>query len=378
MKVAILGPVFPYKGGIAHYTSLLAKELAKRHKVKVFSFKLQYPRFLYPGVQQKDYDNDHFKIDGTKYILNSVNPLSWVRTGIAVSRFSPDLVIIPWWNPFFGPAFFSVATLLKWFGNTKILFISHNVLPHERLPLDRLIARATLNRGDFHIVQSSEDEVRLLDFVKTPHYRKSCHPIYDTFRTEDIPKEMAREKLTLPRHAKIILFFGFVRKYKGLRFLLDALPTVRDRIPEIKLLIAGDFYDDKQSYLDRIEELGIGDIVHVHDTYIPDREVGTFFFASDLVVLPYTSATQSGIVQIAYGFNRPVVVTAVGGLPEVVRDGKTGYVVPPEDTKELADAISLYFEEGKEFEFTKNIDDQKEIFSWASLVENIENMVNQE
>lgn len=376
-RVAVVGPVFPYKGGIAHYTGLLAKELAKTHEVMVFSFSLQYPRFLYPGKTQKDYENDFFRIEGTRYLINTINPLSWLRTGLAILRFAPKLVILPWWNPFFGPAFYVIVFLVKLFSRARVLFVIHNVLPHERLPFDRLLTSCTLKKGDFHIVQSTENEDKLLHILKKPLFRKVPHPNYNAFKQEEISRADARDRLSLPTRAKVLLFFGFVREYKGLMYLIEALPAIIEKLPEAKLLIVGDFFDDKQKYLCRIEELGVASAVAVYDGYIPDREVGTYFSAANLVVLPYESATQSGIVPIAYAFGKPVIVTSVGGLPEVVKDGKTGYVVPPENPGALAESVVRYFEQDKEREFSAEIEIEQDRFSWKRMVGAIEELMQE-
>jgi len=377
-RVAVVGPVFPYKGGIAHYTGLLAKELARTHEVKVFSFSLQYPRFLYPGKIQKDHENDFFRIEGTRYLINTINPFSWLRTGLAIVRFAPQLVVFPWWNPFFGPAFSVIALLVKLFSRARVLFIIHNVLPHERLPFDRLITACTLKKGDLHIVQSSETEEQLLRMLPKPLFRKIPHPTYNAFKQEEISREDARNRLALPARANVMLFFGFVREYKGLMHLIEALPAIRKRLPDAKLLVVGDFFDDKQKYLRRIEELGVASMAVMYDGYIPDREVGMYFSAADLVVLPYESASQSGIVQIAYAFGKPVVVTSVGGLPEVVEDNRTGFVVPPKDPTALAEAVVRYFEQNKEREFSAEIKKEQERFSWKRMVDAIEDLMREQ
>jgi glycosyltransferase involved in cell wall biosynthesis len=374
-RIAVVGPVFPYKGGIAHHTSLLARELAKTHEIKVFSFSLQYPRILYPGVEQKDYENDSFKVEGTRYLVNTVNPFTWIRTALAISRFGPDLVIFPWWNPFFGPVFSTIACLVKLFSRAKVLFLIHNVIPHERLPFDRLITACTLKRGDSHIVQSSESEASLLGLLHNPVYRKVFHPTYNAFKQEELSREDARKRLSLPPEAPVMLFFGFVREYKGLMYLIEALPAIRERLPQAKLLVVGDFFDNKQKYMRRIEELGVVSMVVVYDGYIPDREVGLYFTASDLVVLPYESATQSGIVQIAYGFGKPVVATWVGGLPEVVDDGRTGYVVPPRNAGALSEAVVNFFQRNKGVEFSAAIRKEQDRFSWKRMVGTIEELM---
>ncbi len=374
-RIAVVGPVFPYKGGIAHHTGLLARELAKTHEVKVFSFSLQYPRILYPGVEQKDYENDSFNVEGTRYLINTVNPITWIRAALAISRFGPALVIFPWWNPFFGPAFSTIACLVKLFSRAKVLFLIHNVIPHERLPFDRLITACTLKRGDSHIVQSSESEIRLLRILRNPVYRKAPHPTYGAFKQDEISREDARTRLSLPQDAEIILFFGFVREYKGLMHLIEALPAIHTRLPAARLLVAGDFFDDKQKYLRRMEELDVSPMVIIRDGYIPDRDVGLYFAASDLVVLPYESATQSGIVQIAFGFGIPVVVTSVGGLTDVVEDNRTGYIVPPRNAEALSEAVVRFFKQSRGAEFSAAIEGDRERFSWKRMAETIEELV---
>jgi glycosyltransferase involved in cell wall biosynthesis len=290
-------------------------------------------------------------------------------------RFAPDVVIIPWWNPFFGPAFSIIALLVKAFSRARVLFIIHNVLPHERLPFDRLVTAFTLKRGDLHIVQSGENEVRLKELLRNPVYRKTLHPTYHAFKHGAISREEARKRLSLSPEARVLLFFGFVREYKGLMYLIEALPAICERVPDIKLLIVGDFFGDRQKYQRRIEELDIASRVVIYDGYIPDREVGMFFNASDLVVLPYSSATQSGITQIAYGFGKPVVVTSVGGLPEVVDDGKTGFVVPPQNAGALAEAVVRFFVQNKGAEFSAAIEGEQDRFSWKRLVATIEELI---
>jgi glycosyltransferase involved in cell wall biosynthesis len=378
LKIAIIGPVFPFKGGIAHYTGLLAKELAKSHTVEVFSFSLQYPRFLYPGKKQKDYADDSFKIDGTKYLINSVNPFSWLRTGLAISRITPDLVILPWWNPFFGPAFSVISILVKLLSRAKVMFLIHNVLPHERLPFDRLITSFTLKRGNSHVVLSSENEADLLGILQNPRYRKVLLPTNNAIKDVETTQEEARKRLSLPQKAKIILFFGFVREYKGLMYLIEALPAIRERLSDTRLLVVGDFFGDRQKYQRRIEELGVAAMVDIYDGYIPDREVAVYFSAADLVVLPYASATQSGIVQIAFGFGKPVVATSVGGLPEVVNDGRTGFVVPPRNTGALAESVVRFFEENRGSTFSAAIEEEQDRFSWGLMVDAIEDLMRKQ
>ncbi len=365
-KIVMLGPVYPYKGGIAHYTSLMYRQMAKRNNVTMFSYRLQYPKCLYPGGEQKDYKDNAFKIENTKFVLNTINPLSYLKTAREIMMRRPDLLIVQWWHPFFAPAYWSIVKLLR--KRVPVLFICHNVLPHERFPFGRFLTRMTLKNGDGYIVQSKEDEQKLCSILLSPIYQKTVHPTYNIFKQKNLSREEARKQLAVEDERPILLFFGFVRKYKGLKYILEAMPAIHKKIPECELFVVGDFFeDDKEEYISLIEKTGAGSAVRIYDGYIPDNEVETFFAAADLVVLPYESATQSGIVQIAYGFGLPVLVTDVGGLPDVVSDGKTGYVVPPMDSEILGKKVIEFFEEDKKSEFQKNIQNETDRFSWDNM-----------
>lgn len=374
MKIAIVGPVYPYKGGISHYTSLLWKALSKKYDVKLFSFKRQYPNFLYPGKEQKDFENDQFKIVDTNYLIDSINPFNWFFSFIKINRFKPDLLIFQWWNPFFSFAFLTIAYLMRIFTKTKVLFLCHNVLPHDKYPFSKLLTRITLYSGNYFIVHSGEDEKKLVNLINKCRYLKSILPTFNVFRFEDLSKDVAKTLLNIEMNTKVVLFFGFVREYKGLMYLIEALPQIVQRIPDIKLLIVGDFYTDKEIYIQKINDLGLHNYILIFDSYIPDKEVGRYFSACDIVVLPYTSATQSGIVQIAYGFNKPVIVTDVGGLPEVVKNGETGYIVKSKDIDDISKAVINFYEQEKEYYFVKNIISEQDIYSWDKLVNNIEQL----
>lgn len=369
-KIVMVGPVYPYKGGIAHYTGLMYKTLAKKYDTTMVSYKFQYPKFLFKK-EQKDYADDTFKVEGTNYWLHTANPFNCVKTARRINRLHPDLVIIQWLHPYFAPCFFILTKCLK---RTKILFVCHNVFPHERFPLDKFLTKLTLRQGDRYIVQSGQDEEDLKSVVKNPVYERTVHPTYNTYKFGDITREEARKRLQIREEEKVILFFGLIRKYKGLQYLLEAMPQIKSEIEHVKLLVVGEMRDDQIPCQEIIETCGIQDVVNLHTAYVPDREVEKYFAASDVVVLPYVSATQSGIVQIAYGFEKPVIVTRVGGLPEVVTDQKTGYVVEPEDEKQLAEAVVRYFKEGKEAEFSRNIKEEAYRFSWDRMAEVVERL----
>jgi glycosyltransferase involved in cell wall biosynthesis len=362
----------------------MIRALAERHEVVALSYSLQYPDILYPGSDQKDYTNtsDAFKIEGTCYLLNTVNPVSYLKTARFIGEQRPDLVIVQWWHPFFAPAYWSLAKLLKKRCRTKMLFVCHNVFPHEKFPLQRLLVPAVLKNGDAFIVQSEPDERALRSFIENPLYARTVHPTYNAFRTSGLSRDEAGERLGLEKGEKILLFFGFIREYKGLKTLIAAMPEITKRLTEAqggvspRLLIVGDFHSNQSraEYVDLMEKCGCRESILLIDGYVPDDEVEKYFAACDLVVLPYDSATQSGIVQIAYGFEKPVVATDVGGLGEVVSDGRTGYLVPPKDPRKLAAAVVKFFVEDRGQEFAENIRKESYRYSWSKMVDVIEGL----
>ena len=363
----LIGPVYPYKGGISHYTALLYQTLKKEFDVKMISFKFQYPKFLYKK-EQKDFSNDTFKIEETDFCLHTANPINWISTAQKINCLKANMIIIQWWHPYFAPCYYLLCKLIK---KSRILFICHNVFPHERFPLDHLLTKLTLQQGNYYIVQSKMDAKDLLSIINNPIYRQIVHPTYNAFKLKNISKEEARKQLQIETSKKLVLFFGFIREYKGLKYLIKAMEKAKHEVDNLELLLVGDFADknDKEFYNQLITEYGIQEIVRIYDGYIPDKEVEKFFVACDIVVLPYISATQSGIVQIAFGFEKPVIVTNVGGLPDVVTDGKTGYVVEAENEEEIAKAIGKYFKEKRELAFKENIRNETYRFSWDRIID---------
>lgn len=376
MKIVMIGPVYPYRGGIAHYTSLMVRELSKNHDVITVSYKLQYPKILYPRSTQKDYENTSFKIEDTHYLINTINPITYLNTAKYILKQKPDLVIVQWWHPFFAPAYCCILGKIK--KRCNILFFCHNVLPHESFPLQKLLTRMTLLKGNAFTVQSIIDEQNLLKIVPNARYVRTVLPTLNTFKITNITQPEARKKLGFAGESEILLFFGFVREYKGLKHLIDAMPKIAEALPGCRLLIVGDILDsEKEDYMLRIWQTGCRENIVLVNDYVPDSEVENYFAACDLVILPYESATQSGITQIAYGFEKPVVATNVGGLPEVVLDGKTGYIVPLQDHEALADAAIRFFRENKAEEFKKNIEAEAHRFSWERLTEVVEELTEE-
>lgn len=367
MKIVLIGPVYPYKGGIAHYTSLLCRALREKHEVEMVSYCLQYPKLLFKK-EQKDYSNREFSIENTRYLINTANPLNWIKASRMIKKCRPDAVIIEWWHPYFAPCYTVLSKLLR--KQVKV-FLCHNVFPHERFPMDRLLTKMTLRTGNKFIVQSRMDAEDLKSIIPKADYIVTPHPTYNAFKMAGLSKEEARRQIGLEMGKPMLLFFGFVREYKGLKYLLKALPLVKQRVSDVKLWIVGDFGESKEEYLKLIADNGLQNDIIIIDGYVPDKEVEKYFAATDLVVLPYISATQSGIAQIAYGFEKPVIVTNVGGLPEVVKDGKTGYVVNKENERELAEAIVKFFSLDSAEEFADHIRDSAKEFSWETMVETV-------
>ena len=370
LNIVLIGPVYPYKGGISHYTGLMYRALSQKHNVTMVSFSMQYPKLLFKK-EQKDYTNDSFKINDTNYWINTANPFNLVTVVKKINKLKPDVVIIQWWHPYFAPCYWILSKCLR---NTKRLFVCHNVFPHERFPMDKRLTKMTLKNGDCYIVQSKQDEEDLKTIIREPVYERTVHPTYNAFKFEELSKAKARKLIGSGIQDRIILFFGFVREYKGLKYLINAMPIIRENFFDVKLLVVGDFGEDKQAYIDLIAKNQVTDIIEIHDGYIPDREVGKYFAASDVVVLPYVSATQSGIVQIAFGFEKPVIVTDVGGLPDVVVNGKTGYVVEAQNPLRLAEAVVDFYKKGMEQIFIEGIKEEEYRFSWDRMVDVVEKL----
>ncbi len=367
-KIVLIGPVYPYKGGIAHYTSLLYRALAKKHNVEMISYKMQYPKLLFKK-EQKDFSNDMFRINDAKFLIHTANPFNIISVGRKIKKKRPDMVVIQWWHPYFAPCYWLLEKSIG--KEIKKVFICHNVFPHERFPMDRFLTKLVLKNGDAFIVHSKSDGEDLLTIKPNAEFKQNPHPTYNAFKIKNLTKEQARQELHMSSEERLLLFFGFVREYKGLKHLLFAMPEIKNQIDHVKLLVVGSFGDDKEAYMQIIKGQKINDCVEVVDSYTPDNEVEKYFAACDLVVCPYESATQSGIVQIAYGFEKPVVVTNVGGLPDVVTDGKTGYVVETKNSTRLAEAVIRFYSEDKEKEFVENIRKEAYQFSWERMTEAI-------
>jgi D-inositol-3-phosphate glycosyltransferase len=367
MRIALVGPLAPWRGGLAQYLALLGESLAKRAEVRAVTFTRQYPDFLFPGETQFDpaAERPTFPVES---LLDSIGPWSWRRTAAHLERFAPGAVVLKWWMPFFGPAFASAVGPLRRRG-TRVVLVCDNLVPHEKRPLDAMFSRWMLRNSDGYLVMSESVE-RDLDALKpgAPR-RRVLHPFYAQFDRGRHDRASARRLLGLHPEAEVALFFGYVRHYKGLDTLLTAWRTVRERRPQATLVVAGEAYEDTAPYLALANAAGGEAAVRLRLRYAPDDEVEALFKAADVVVLPYRSATQSGVTHVAYALGVPVITTDVGGLAETVRHGETGLVCAAEDPAALADALAHFFARGMGPVLRTNLARLRQAHSWDALAD---------
>ena len=371
LSVAIIGPAHPLRGGLATFDQRLAREFIHQGDFCViYSFSLQYPSILFPGTSQY---TDEPAPEGIKIytLINSINPLNWWNVGRQIARAKHDIVLVRYWIPFMGPALGTILRQVRKNKHTRIIGLADNVIPHEKRPGDTMFTRYFLKSCDAFITMSDKVMADLRTFEPSKPARVVAHPLYDNFG-DSIAKQEARQKLGLKETDKIILFFGFIRQYKGLDLLLEAMGDPRIREAGTKLLVAGEFYEDEKPYRESIERLGIGDLLILHTHFIPDSGVVNYFCAADLVVQPYKNATQSGVTPLAYHFEKPMVVTNVGGLPSLVPDHKAGLVCSPEP-EAIASAILEYYALGEAY-FIPHLRTEKQKLSWARLTETIKSL----
>ena len=365
-KVVIIGPAHPLRGGLATFNQRLAKEfIHSGYDCSIYSFSLQYPSFLFPGTTQ--YSNESAPEGLTIHpVINSINPLNWIRIGNRLKKEKPDIIVVRFWLPFMGPALGTLLRRVRKNKYTRIICIADNVIPHEKRPGDKSFTRYFLKSCDAFVTMSEKvmNDLRLVE--KTKPVKLVQHPLYDTFG-DIISKQEARQHLGLRQDEKIILFFGFIRKYKGLDLLLDAMAHLKGS--GIRLLVAGEFYEDDKSYKEQISRLNIGDQLILRTDFIPDSEVKFYLCAADAIIQPYRNATQSGVTPLAYHFERPMIVTNVGGLPALVPHNKVGLVTPP-DAASLAKSILEFYQLGENY-FIPHLRSEKLKYSWANLVKTI-------
>jgi len=338
VNITLIGPVYPYRGGIAHFNTLLARALKdNEHITQAISFRRQYPNWMYPGRSDKDPSKRPLRVEA-EFLLDPFYPWTWYQTAKRILQFHPDMVIIHWWTTFWAVPFAVLCALLKR-KHILTVYLILNVLPHEKNFWDPWLARLALNQGDAFIVQSPEEKMRLLDLIQEAQISVAELPVFNMFSNDRIPKSQARKRLELPEEVPIILFFGIVRKYKGLKYLLEALSLLRDQGVKAYLVIAGEFWEDKVNYIKQIEDHDLSNMVRIDDRYIPNEEVAVLLSASDLMVVPYVGGTPSGVAEVALGFGLPLIVTDIvaQGIPERNRDKIL--IVPAADSITLANTI---------------------------------------
>ncbi len=374
MKIAVIGPTYPFRGGIAHYTTLLVQHLRERHEVLFISYLKQYPKWLYPGNTAMDPspDGSALRVDAER-ILTPLNPLTWLRAFKRIKDYAPDLLILQWWTPFWSPMLFTLTRLVHRYTKIRVLFLCHHIITPDGGIFDWFLARRILWRGHAFIVMSEEDFGLLRRALPWARIKGTTIPPYDRLAQSPISPAEARQKLGLGENERVLLFFGFVRKYKGLRYLLSALPAVLREFP-VRLLVVGEFWEDERPYRELVEQLGLQGAVRFYPDYIPNNELATYFSAADVVMLPYLEATQSAVAQLALGFERPMIATSVGGMPETIHDGETGIIVPPGDAQVLSAAIIRFYKEGLGAVLARNVCLEKESSSWIPLVQLIEEL----
>jgi len=366
VKIAFLSPFYPYRGGIAQFSDSLYLELAKNNDIKAYTFTRQYPGFLFPGKTQYVSESDTNRSVNAEKVLDSANPITYYKTAKEILKFKPELVLISYWMPFFAPAFGKIAGLLEK-GGIKIIAILHNVIPHEKRTGDISLTKYFFKKCDGFVILNKASEKDLLDIKPNAKYIIHPHPLYDHYGNK-MDKAEARKKLNIPIDRKVLLFFGFIRDYKGLDMLIEAMKELSD---DYLLIIAGEVYGSFNKYDAMIDKLSLRNKIKDEIRYIPESEIPVFFSASDVCVLPYKSATQSGIAGIAYHFELPVIVTKVGGLAEMVEENKTGLIVNEANPQNLSSVLKKYFSDELKEKFIPHIIEYKSKHSWKAFADEV-------
>ena len=375
MKVTILSTAFPYRGGIAVFTERLARAFQEAgDRVNISTFYLQYPNFLFPGKSQ--YSSSK-KPDDLSILqeVNSINPINWIRIGLKLRKQKPDILILKYWIPFMSPCFGTISRIVRNNKHTKVIVVIDNLIPHEKRFGDHLLNSYFVNSVDGFVAMSESVFNDLSQFDADKKKVLGVHPLYDNFGKAK-SKEEAIENLGLDKNYKYMLFFGIIRKYKGLDILLEAFADNRLQNQNLKLIVAGEFYEDAKPYHDLIKQYNLADSVILATKFIPDEQVADYFCTADIIVQPYKHATQSGVTQIAYHFEKPMLVTNVGGLNEIVPHNKVGYVCEP-NANDVANHLADFFSKNKEVLFIEGVKEEKSKYSWDKMIENIKSLHRQ-
>ncbi len=370
MKITILGPAHPYRGGLAAIMQSMAREFSTRgDEVEIKTFTLQYPEFLFPGKSQT-VESDPPECLNIERCVNTCNPFNWMRVGWRLRCSRPDFVVMKYWTPFMAPCFGTIARLARSNGHTKVICQIDNVEPHEHHIIDRPCNRYYLSSVDGHIYMSEQVRDELREYSSAPALF-SPHPMFDNFGRR-VERDVACVNLRLDPTLRYAMFFGLIRDYKGLDMLFDAWADLKRRglTEGRRLIVAGEFYTSPEPYMQQIERLGLGDDILLHDRFIPDEQVANYFSVADFVVLPYHTASQSGVTQIAYNFSTPLIVTRVGGLPEIVPDGVVGYLCDP-NAESVAEAIDRIWQGDTILKFRKSMGEERKRFTWSAMCDKI-------
>jgi glycosyltransferase involved in cell wall biosynthesis len=368
VKYCVVGPTYPFRGGIAHFTTLLVHHLRRRHEVCFFSYWRQYPAWLFPGNTDRD-PSEQVLEEACERSLDPLNPLSWWRTARRITAERPDVVLLQWWTPFWLPLLLVIGLAARRAG-LPVLFYCHQLVEPDSSRLEWQVARLGLRLGQAFVINSSRELGMMQRAFPGRRVALGHLPVYDAFPSQGVTMPAARRALDLPPpEVPVLLAFGFVRRYKGLRYLLQALSLVP---PPAHLLIAGEFWEDEQEYRRLADELGLADRLTIHNRYVRNEEIEPYFAAANVLVLPYLSGSQSAVGMLAIHHGLPIIATTVGGLAETVRDGANGLIVPPADAEALAGAIRRYLEEGLEASMRAEAARARERLSWPALVAIIE------
>lgn len=377
-KIILIGPVYPYRGGNALFVTHTYESLKDHFEVKIYNYKLLYPSILFPGTTQFDKSKEQvFKVPSER-IINSINPFNWIKAAGMIKKENADLVVFDWWHPFFGFCHGAISFLIRKKYKNKILFITENVVSHEANVVDKFLTKIGLSSASKFLALSGIVEKEVLQYSKEKKIYRSELPVYDCYKhNEQTEQKLLKKEIGFNEDSLVLLFFGYVRKYKGLDILIEAFPKILSANPNARLLIVGEFYDNPSEYLELIKKLKIEDKVKVINQFVPNEDVGKYYQCSDIVILPYRSATQSGILNVAYGFYKPVVVTDVGGLAEFVDESKTGFVVQPDSPDAIAEGVQKFLSVKDKTDFHTFIGQRNQKNSFNQLPEVFERILEE-
>lgn len=375
-KIILIGPAYPYRGGNALFITHAYESLKNQFDVKIYNYKLLYPSLLFPGTTQFDQSKEQvFKVPSER-IINSINPFNWLKVAGLLKKENADLVVFDWWHPFFGLCHGAISFFIRKKYKNKILFITENVVSHEANAIDKLLTKIGLTSASKFLALSGIVEKEVQQYSKGKKVYRSELPVYNCYKPCDLTdQKRIKKEFGFEDDSIVLLFFGYVRKYKGLDILIEAFPKIHSSNHKLRLLIVGEFYDNPKEYFELIKKLKIENKVKVINQFVPNEAVAKYYQAADVVILPYRSATQSGILNVAYGFNKPVIVTEVGGLTEFVDEGKTGFVVAPNSSDAIAEGVQKFLSVKDKLDFTTYINERNRKNSFKQLPEVFEKIL---